>query len=155
MDIKNIKGQNCMSVLSRRNFINLSLYGSLSTLTAAIFYPIVRFFMPPKVPQAIQTEVIAARMGELTPNSAKIFKFGTNPGILILTEDGKYKAFSALCTHLNCIVQYRDDLKHIWCACHNGHFDLFGKNISGPPPLPLEEYKVTLMNDNVVVSKMS
>ncbi len=30
----------------------------------------------------------------------------------------------------------------IWCACHNGHYDLFGKNVAGPPPRPLEPYKV-------------
>jgi len=142
-------------MFSRRNFINFILYSSFTGLFASIIYPIVRFFMPPKIPQAIQTEVVAAKIGELKPNSSKIFKFGTNPGILILTEDGQYKAFSALCTHLDCIVQYRSDLKHIWCACHNGHYDLFGKNLSGPPPAPLEEYLVTLMNDNVIVSKKS
>jgi len=144
-----------MSILSRRNFINFSLYSSLSTLAAATIYPIVRFFMPPKIPQAIQSEVIAAKIGELTPNSSKIFKFGAKPGLLVLTEDGKYKAFAATCTHLDCIVQYRSDVQHIWCACHNGHFDLFGKNLSGPPPSPLEEYQVNIMNDNIIVTKKS
>ena len=142
-----------MALLSRRNFINVSLLGSLSALAAAIIYPIVRFFMPPKIPQAVQNEVTAAKVGELKLNSAKIFNFGAKPGILIHTEDGKYKAFSAICTHLDCIVQYREDVKHIWCACHNGHFDLFGKNISGPPPSPLEEFKVTIINEDIIVSK--
>jgi cytochrome b6-f complex iron-sulfur subunit len=142
-----------MALLSRRNFINVSLFGSLGALGAAIIYPIVRFFMPPKIPQAVQNEVTAAKVGELKLNSAKIFNFGAKPGILIHTEDGNYKSFAAICTHLDCIVQYRDDVKHIWCACHNGHFDLFGKNISGPPPSPLEEYKVTIINDDIIVSK--
>jgi cytochrome b6-f complex iron-sulfur subunit len=142
-----------MALLSRRNFINVSLLGSLSALAAAIIYPIVRFFMPPKIPQAVQNEVTAAKVGELKLNSAKIFNFGAKPGILIHTEDGKYKTFSAICTHLDCIVQYREDVKHIWCACHNGHFDLFGKNISGPPPSPLEEFKVTIINEGIIVSK--
>ena len=142
-----------MLIFSRRGFINLSLYSSLSALGGAVFYPILRFIMPPKIPQAIQTEVKAANIGELTPNSAKIFKFGSQPGILILTDENKYKAFSATCTHLSCTVQYRSDLKHIWCACHNGHFDLFGKNLSGPPPAPLEEYNVSIINDDIIVSK--
>ena len=142
-----------MALLSRRNFVNFSFFGSLGALAAAIFYPIVRFFMPPKIPQAVQNEVVAANVGELQPNSAKIFKFGAQPGILIHAEDGKYKAFSAICTHLDCIVQYQADFKHIWCACHNGHFDLFGKNISGPPPSPLEEFKVTIINQDIIVSK--
>ena len=143
------------TTITRRRFINFSLYSSLSTLAAATIYPIVRFIMPPKTPQAVQSEVVAAKIGELTPNSAKIFKFGSEPGILILTDEAKYKAFSAICTHLSCTVQYRKDLKHIWCACHNGHFDLFGKNLSGPPPSPLEEYQVSIVNDDIIVSKKS
>jgi Rieske Fe-S protein len=52
-------------------------------------------------------------------------------------------------------VQYRSDINHIWCACHNGHFDLNGKNIEGPPPKPLEEYVVNVRGDQIVVSKRS
>ena len=68
------------------------------------------------------------------------------------TAEGEYKAFSAVCTHLSCTVQYRPDLGHIWCACHNGHYDLAGKNVAGPPPRPLTEYPVTLSGENVIVS---
>jgi Rieske Fe-S protein len=49
-------------------------------------------------------------------------------------------------------VQYRPDLGHIWCACHNGHFDLNGKNLAGPPPKPLERYVVKVQEDRIVVS---
>jgi len=144
-----------MSILSRRNFLNFSLVSSLGTLTMAAIYPMIRFLFPPKIPQAIQSEVIVCKIGDVAPNSAKIFKFGRVPGILILTEEGKYKAFTAMCTHLDCIVQYRSDVKQIWCACHNGFFDLFGKNIAGPPPSPLEEYQVSILKENIIVSKKS
>ncbi len=49
------------------------------------------------------------------------------------------------------LALYRDDFKHIWCACHNGHFDLTGRNIAGPPPRPLEEYRVEIRGEDVVV----
>ena len=62
-------------------------------------------------------------------------------------------AFSAVCTHLNCTVQYRPDLSQIWCACHNGHFDLNGKNVEGPPPRPLEAFAVNARGNQIVVSK--
>ena len=58
-----------------------------------------------------------------------------------------------MCTHLNCTVQYRADLSHIWCACHNGHFDLGGKNIAGPPPRPLDPLVVNARGGQIVVSK--
>jgi Rieske Fe-S protein len=86
-------------------------------------------------------------------NSGQIFRFGSQPAILIRTPGGELKAFAAACTHLACIVQYRSDISHIWCACHNGHFDVNGKNIEGPPPKPLEEYVVNVRGEQIVVSK--
>jgi cytochrome b6 len=71
---------------------------------------------------------------DVAPNSAEISRFGSRPGILVRTATGEFRAFSAACTHLGCIVQYRGDIGHIWCACHNGHFDLNGQQIEGPPP---------------------
>lgn len=139
--------------IERRTFLDYLLgAGILATVVSAI-YPVVKFVFPPEQAEAIQRNVIAGKVGELSPNSGKIFKFGNEPGILIRTPNGEIRAFSAVCTHLQCTVQYRDDVKHIWCACHNGHFDLMGKNIAGPPPLPLEQYEVTIRGDEVVVSK--
>ena len=40
-------------------------------------------------------------------NSGKIIKFGNKPVIVIRKKSGDYVAFSAVCTHLDCIVQYR------------------------------------------------
>jgi Rieske Fe-S protein len=93
--------------------------------------------------------------GEIKANSGQIFRFGSQPAILVKGAGGELKAFSASCTHLACIVQFRPDISHIWCACHNGHFDLNGKNIEGPPPKPLEEYVVNVRGEQIVVSKRS
>jgi Rieske Fe-S protein len=86
-------------------------------------------------------------------NSARIVPFGSVPAILVRTAAGDYRAFSATCTHLACTVQYRADLQHIWCACHNGHYDLNGRNIAGPPPRALEAYDVNVRDDALVISK--
>ena len=120
---------------------------------AAIFYPVIKFLIPPTVAEAPTNSVMAAKVGELPVNSGKIFKFGSKPGLLINASDGSLRAFSATCTHLDCIVQYRPDLQTIWCACHNGRYDLNGKNIAGPPPRPLEEYEVRTRGGEIVVSK--
>ena len=95
----------------------------------------------------------AARVGELKPNSAKIFRFGSRPGLLLLGADGEYRAMSATCTHLSCTVQYRADLKQVWCACHNGTYDLAGRNVSGPPPRPLELFDVHVQGEEIVVGR--
>jgi cytochrome b6-f complex iron-sulfur subunit len=97
--------------------------------------------------------VVAAKLSEIPANAGKIFKFGNKPGILVHTAGGEFKAFSAVCTHLECIVQYRPETKQIWCACHNGQYNLSGQNIGGPPPRPLEEFKVNTRGDDVVVTR--
>jgi Rieske Fe-S protein len=139
--------------VERRRFLDILLSSSIVATLASIFYPIIEFIIPPKVTEAQQNNVVAGKVGELKPNSGKIFKFGSAPGILICTATGEYRAFSATCTHLDCTVQYRADAKQIWCACHNGQYDLMGKNIGGPPPRPLEVYAVNVRGEDIIVSK--
>jgi cytochrome b6-f complex iron-sulfur subunit len=140
-------------VKSRRSFVSYMLGTSVGATVAAIIYPIIQFLIPPNIAEAQENSVTAGTIAELKPNTGKIFKFGSRPGLLIRTASGELRAFNAICTHLNCTVQYRDDLQHIWCACHNGHYDLNGNNISGPPPRPLELYTVNTKGDDVIVTR--
>jgi Rieske Fe-S protein len=138
---------------TRRGFLEAFLASGIVTALASICYPIVRFVMPPKVAESQTVTVVACQVADLPPNSGKLFKFGSRPGIVIRTPAGEYRAFSAICTHLQCTVQYRNEYQGIWCACHNGRFDLAGRNVSGPPPQPLEAYDVAIRGTDVVVSK--
>lgn len=137
----------------RRSFLDFLLGASALATLGAIVYPIIRFMAPPQIVESTEQSVVAAKINEIPPNSGKIFKFGNKPGILVRTAAGELKAFSATCTHLDCIVQYRDDTKQIWCACHNGQYNLSGQNIGGPPPRPLEEFQVNTRGDDVVVTR--
>ena len=139
--------------IGRRRFLDTLFGMGLAALAGAIFYPIVRYLIPPKVKEVTHTSTIVGKAFELAPNSGKIFPFGGKPAILTRTPEGELRAFTAVCTHLACTVQYRSDFRHIWCACHDGHYDLHGQVLSGPPPRPLEEYKVTVKEDDVIVSR--
>ena len=139
--------------ITRRHFLDILLGGGILILLGQIVYPLLRYVIPPRVAEPIPTSVIAGTVNELVPNSGKIFKFGLKPGLLIRTSEGEYRAFSATCTHLDCTVQYRPDLKQIWCACHDGHYDLSGINIAGPPPRPLTPYKIMIRDTDILVSK--
>ena len=138
---------------SRRRFLDILLGTSAFATLAAILYPVLRFMVPPEIVEAQQNSVTVGKSGEIAVNSGKIFKFGSKPGIIIKTQTGDLKAFSASCTHLDCIVQYDPNSKLIVCACHNGKYDLTGKNIAGPPPRPLEEFTVNLKGDEITVTK--
>ncbi|MGE5110674.1 MAG: ubiquinol-cytochrome c reductase iron-sulfur subunit [Acidobacteriaceae bacterium] len=139
--------------ITRRRLIGIFLGGGLLASLASFFYPIVRYLVPPPVADLGADEVVAAKVADLKSNAGKIFRFGSRPGLLIMNADGTYRALSATCTHLGCTVQYRQDLREIWCACHNGLYDLEGRNISGPPPRPLEVFDVHLRGDDIIVSR--
>jgi Rieske Fe-S protein len=141
--------------IGRRSFVDLILGAGVVGSLVSFLYPVLKFVLPPAIAEAMDQTVVAAKVGELAPNTGKIFKFGRRPGLLINTPSGELRAFDAICTHLNCTVQYRSDFGQIWCACHNGLYDTSGKNISGPPPRPLEAFAVSIRGDDIVVNRNS
>ena len=139
---------------SRRGFVNVLLGTSFGAMTVWMLYPVVRYLIPPKSGDpSVASVTVPWKPAEIKVSSGRIFRFGSQPGILIKTPAGELRAFTAVCTHLNCTVQYREEKQDIWCACHNGIYDLNGKNVSGPPPRPLEPFKVYVKGDQIVVSK--
>ena len=136
-----------------RRWVNMLLGSGVLASIATFLYPAIRYIIPPAVAESTSRSVVAARSNELKNNTGKIFKFGSKPALLVRTAEGAFKAYSAVCTHLNCTVQYREDLRQIWCACHNGLYDLAGRNVSGPPPRPLEVFEVHVQGEEIVVTR--
>jgi Rieske Fe-S protein len=133
----------------RRDFLNWLIGGGLVAFLGSVFYPVYKYVIPPPSGEANVSQVkLPFKLKELQEDEKKsrIFKFGRNVGIILITPENELKAFNAVCTHLDCTVQYRKDLSIIWCACHNGRYDLEGRNISGPPPRPLTVYTVHVDN---------
>jgi Rieske Fe-S protein len=137
----------------RRDFLKFFLSGGLLGFSAITIYPILSFLDPPKQTEVEVTSVSVGKIDDIKPGDSKIIRFGNKPVIIIRTDDGQFKALSATCTHLECTVQYKKEEKIIWCACHNGKYDLYGKNVSGPPPKPLSKYNATIKNDELIISK--
>ncbi len=139
----------------RRDFLKWMLGGSIVAFFGSIIYPVFSYLKPPKSANVKISSVKLGKIDDFPKESGTIFKFGNKPGILIRNKEGDVRAFGATCTHLDCTVQYRHDLGVIWCACHNGQFDLNGRNISGPPPKPLEAFNVIIQNDEILVNRSS
>lgn len=129
-----------------RRAVNWLLGTSLGALLMAVLYPVIEFLIPPEVPEASTNQVEAGPTNDpdLVGPGFKILRFGNDPVILIRVADGDFRAFSAVCTHLSCIVEYQKDHRRIWCNCHNGWYDLNGQVVAGPPPRPLAPFRVDL-----------
>ncbi|MCF8242476.1 MAG: ubiquinol-cytochrome c reductase iron-sulfur subunit [Melioribacteraceae bacterium] len=137
--------------MNRRKFINgIMGIGGLGTLGAAV-YPVLEYLVPPESAEPNVSSLKIGKFSDFEMNSSKIVKFGRIPVIVVKDEKGMMHALAATCTHLDCIVQYRKDAKQIYCACHNGVYDIKGRNLSGPPPKPLEQYAVKIIDDEIII----
>lgn len=135
----------------RREFLNVLLGGGLIAWVGSLLFPVFKFLEPPAVDEVKVSSVKIGNIDEMEKDSGKIIKFGNKPVIVIRKKNGDYIAFSAECTHLDCIVQYRKDYGQIYCACHNGRYDLNGRVASGPPPAPLKKYGIAIKDNEVIV----
>ena len=133
----------------RRTWLLRLLMGGIAVTVGAIVYPIARFLRPRPQTQSGALEAVAPfRVDELKPDSSgqwpAPFNFGGKPCLVIRTAEGEVKAFNAVCTHTDCTVKFRADKNDIYCTCHGGVYNTNGQNVGGPPPRPLESYKVVL-----------
>lgn len=139
----------------RRNFLKKLISGGIIGFFAVTLYPVIAFLKPPKQKEVEVSSITIENADDMKLGDSKIVRFGNEPVIIIKSGEEKFIAFSATCTHLDCTVQYKKEEGVIWCACHNGKYDLLGKNISGPPPKPLNRYNIEQKNNELVVTKLT
>ncbi len=148
--------------VSRRKWLLNSLRVTVVGTLVALFYPVVRYLRPRFATTSGAQETVAPyRVNQLKPGPdgrwPAPFNFNDKPCLLIRTRDDQVRAFNAICTHTDCTVEFQPDKDRIFCACHNGVYNLEGRNVAGPPPRPLQEYKVTLRGnpgeEEIVVSR--
>ena len=133
----------------RRQWLLRCLLATITATLGVFLYPIARFLKPRPVTKSGAMEAVAPyRVDELKPDPSgewpAPFNFGGKPCLVVRTAAGDIKAFNAICTHTDCTVKFRPDKDDIFCSCHGGVYDTNGRNVSGPPPRPLEIYKVVL-----------
>ena len=138
--------------VSRRGLVIDVLLG-FSALAAAggVATPIVAYLWPPKQASAAgggRVEVAATE--DLPVGTGEVYSVNNKPVIVIHLADG-WKALSATCTHLGCILLWNEQREVIACPCHEAYFNTNGAVISGPPPAPLAEYRVQVENGQIYV----
>ena len=142
------------SCVARRRFLCGMLGGGAAALGVAVATPAVcyvgNFRRQPPPPRL---ELTAPEF-DLPPGAGKIVMYGPIPALLIRTPEpeGRLKAFVATCTHFDCTVSYQPDLNRIFCACHEGCFNLDGQVLAGPPPRPLREFYTRQQDGRLILA---
>ena len=134
---------------SRRDWLLYTLGAAVASTVAVLLYPVARFLQPRPATSAGALEVAAPyKVSDLKADAEgrwpPPFEFNGKPCLLVRAPNGEIRAFNAICTHVACTVEFRPAEGDIFCNCHNGVYNLNGQNVSGPPPRPLQEYKVTI-----------
>jgi cytochrome b6-f complex iron-sulfur subunit len=136
--------------LTRRSFLDWLLTGGLVAWGIAIFAPVISYVWPAQKRGPSTQAVSAGKATDFSDWQGKTVAVGGHPVIVVRTPQG-FKAFSAICTHLGCIAAWNPAQHQIDCPCHAGVFDINGRVVSGPPPRPLAEYPVMVVNGEVMV----
>lgn len=137
---------------NRRGFIKYLLGFSVLSTVAGVLTPIIGYLTPPRSKATGQGErAEVTTLEELRATGGMVVPVEGQPIVVTLTQDGAH-AFSAICTHLGCVVEWEQDAGYIVCPCHDGRFNAqTGGVISGPPPSGLEPRDVVVEDDTVFV----
>jgi Rieske Fe-S protein len=137
---------------SRRRFVRYLMGFSIISSIAMVITPVVGFLAPSRTASgAVGGKVLAGTLDTLPVGAGTVVSVGSKPAIVVNTAAG-VKAYSAICTHLGCIVLWDETLGVIVCPCHDGHFNpATGAVVSGPPPAPLPPLNAQVEGNDIYI----
>ena len=152
------------SQLSRRDFVKgvTIITGTLMGLMIGV--PAIDFLISPGF-KVKETEkwIPVGPLNNYEIGIPKLFNFNLSEvngwektvlsfGAYVVRKDAnQVLVLSNICTHLACRVSWHTDIQNYVSPCHNGHFDIYGKVLSGPPPRPLDEFKTKVEDGNLSI----
>jgi cytochrome b6-f complex iron-sulfur subunit len=136
---------------SRRRFLDTTIVGGSAVVGLASVYPALRFLEP--LAGAAAASAIVAKVADFSAGTSKSARLGDTPVLVIRDDEGTFRAYEAICPHLQCVVHFAKATDEIACACHGGKFSLSGSPKAGPPKRPLKVLRVNVIGDDVVVSR--
>lgn len=141
--------------INRRRFIGWLLGFSVVSTLGGVLTPIVGYLWPPARASSRKGErTLVGAVNDFPLNSGTVVSVNNEPIIVVNTEAGGLKVFSAICTHLACIVYWHEKRQVIQSPCHDGRFNpLNGTVISGPPPRPIPPYELEIVDGQVYIGE--
>jgi cytochrome b6-f complex iron-sulfur subunit len=139
---------------ARRQF--LRWLGGLTVVStgAMILTPIIGFLVPANSSGGGNGgRVLVGTTDDIPPGEGKVVAMGSKPAVVVNTDSG-VKAYSAICTHLGCVVAWNGMSNLIVCPCHGGQFNpSSGAVVGGPPPAPLAPLTVSVEGSQIFLAE--
>jgi Rieske Fe-S protein len=110
------------------------------------------FLWPRRKQAKIETVFVAGKVSDFKVGEVASFR---KEKAFILRTEGGFLAFSAICPHLSCVVNWNEALKKFECPCHGAKFSRNGEVLEGPPPRPLDIYRLQIVDQKLVIDTAS
>ena len=135
---------------TRRAFLDWIVSAFTAVTGAAVSLPAILYLWPAARGGESESAEVEGAQG-MTPGQSRTIQIGGKAVIVVRDRNG-FKAFSAICTHLGCLVVWSQGKNGFLCPCHAAMFDSEGRVVSGPPSAPLPKYKVKEVGERVFVT---
>lgn len=138
--------------LTRRKWLNIFVKAVSSIVALALSIPTFLMLVIPAFRKGQAPWIRVGPLSDFRPNEPKavtlsyqrrdgwVIKTARTTVYVVVTNDGKVKVLSNICTHAGCVVQWERNKRAFHCPCHEGYFAIDGSVISGPPSRPLDEF---------------
>ena len=138
----------------RRTILKGLLTFSVVSTAGGILGPIIAYLLPAKKSLANAGPTLVGSADEFPVGTGAVVSVDDKPVVIVNTKAGGIKAYSAICTHLGCIVYWDKAKGVIHSPCHDGLFNpVTGAVVGGPPPRPLPGYELAIKDGKVYVGK--
>lgn len=144
--------QNIPTDNPRRRFLLKAAWSGIAAFFLGSTAIAGRFFLP-RVLFEPPTKFKIGKPSEFLPGTVDtrfIEKYGVS---VVRDEENKIFAIKAVCTHLGCTPNWIDSRNMFKCPCHGSGFLRSGLNVEGPAPRPLDRYKITLDDEEILIDK--
>jgi Rieske Fe-S protein len=134
--------------ISRRKFIGYAWIAAGAVVVGELIFGALAFLWPRRKEEKGGKIFIAGKAGDFKVGEVVYFR---KEKTFIERVEGGFLAFSSVCPHLRCIVNWNGTLKKFECPCHGAKFNPNGEVLEGPPPRPLDLYKLQIVDEKIVV----
>lgn len=136
---------------TRRRLIKAAGWLSFAPAALMLAWDLLQYLVPPRR-RATFRKVFVLRTPDLPAEDVhEMVDLTGRPLAIIRPPGGSALAISLVCTHLGCRVHWQPKARTFLCPCHMGIFDEQGRVLSGPPPSPLPQHRVSVEGENLFV----
>ncbi|HAK89835.1 MAG TPA: hypothetical protein DCP24_12385 [Nitrospiraceae bacterium] len=143
--------------MKRRDFLKKAIKVFFSIIAAAVLSVFI-YIYPSKIKERKLQFVYIMDEDDLPRKGVRKVEFQYKADdkevanrVFLVAAGTDLTAFSSVCTHLGCLVNWDNNKKEFLCPCHAGKYDINGNVIAGPPPRPLTRLPLKIEDGKVYV----